>query len=178
MAYGIQGQPVPLFDRLVEDSEDDAEELAQRRDPMRVYGIAALRESVRKDLERLLNSRSLALMPDYPTVLDYGVADFSHLHAASLTDRTLLAASLRAAIAAYEPRLQAPAVTVESDPNPSHAMRAVATITGRLQLKQMRELVSFEVLRMEAKEQILVQSATVQALPIEGSAGTRSATHG
>ncbi len=167
MAYGIQGQPVPLFDRLI----DEVPELAREQTPMRVYGEDGLRRSVARDLGRLLNTRSPNLMPVYPTVLDYGVPDFGHLFAASLTDRTTLAETIRAAIVAYEPRLQSPAVTIEADP--VNGLHALGIITGKLGLSRLPEPVSFEIFRPEPEGEILVRP-----IPPRTLAGSRSVPRG
>ena len=172
MAYGIQGQPVPLFDRLI----DEAPELAREQTPMRVYGEDGLRQSVARDLTRLLNTRSAGLMPGYPTVLDYGVPDFGHLFAASLTDRTALAESVRAAIVAYEPRLQSPVVTIQADP--SNVLQALGLITGKLGLDLLSEPVSFEIFRPESEGDLLVRPVPFRTLTVPPRAGSRSITRG
>ncbi|UTH75147.1 type VI secretion system baseplate subunit TssE [Chromobacterium sp. IIBBL 290-4] len=82
-----------------------------------------LQESVRAELERLLSSRRAARpYLSEPSVIDYGVADWSALHPARAEDRQLLEREIRLAIRAYEPRLEHPDVSVEPAGRP-HALR-------------------------------------------------------
>jgi type VI secretion system protein ImpF len=104
---------MPLFDRLV---DRDPSLRAEVR-PMRTLDRRGLRESVRRELEQLLNTRCpvpahhLAGRPR--TVIDYGIPDFSTFSARSFADRQRLADILRQAVETYEPRLGRVRVTIE-----------------------------------------------------------------
>jgi len=104
---------MPLFDRLVDRDPTLRRELR----PLRTLDRGGLRESVRRELERLLNTRSSLpadrLAARERSSIDYGVPDFSMFSAASFADRQRLAEIVRRAIAAYEPRLAGVRVHLE-----------------------------------------------------------------
>lgn len=67
----------------------------------------ALADSVREELTRLLNSRRAGpTLSTPPTVLDYGIGDWSGLQASNSDDRRRIAREIRAAISHFEPRLK------------------------------------------------------------------------
>lgn len=73
----------------------------------------ALADSVREELTRLLNSRRAGpTLSTPPTVLDYGIGDWSGLQASNSDDRRRIAREVRAAINHFEPRLKAGEVEV------------------------------------------------------------------
>lgn len=117
----------PLFDRLVDRDPGLRRELR----PLRTLDRRGLRESVRRELERLFNTRCpvpahrLAGRPR--TVLDYGIPDLSGFSPRSHEDRERLAAILRRAVEAYEPRLADVRVQLEADPHDELAL------AGRIQ---------------------------------------------
>ena len=85
-----------LFDRLA-GGADDAPTLDRQ----------ALADSVREELTRLLNSRRAGpALSAPPTVLDYGIGDWSGLQASNSDDRRRIAREVRAAISHFEPRLK------------------------------------------------------------------------
>lgn len=92
-----RGSAVPLFDRLAVGGETQ------------LVGAGALRESVARDLGRLLNTRSRLTVAAFSssdgTVVDYGVPDFSERSLRSGADRDAIAAAVRRAIELFEPRL-------------------------------------------------------------------------
>lgn len=96
---------MPLFDRLVDRDRFLRRELVQ----MRTIDRGVLKESVRRELEQLFNTRcpipAHLLASRTRTVIDYGVPDFSTISARNVADRARLAAMLRSAIEAYEPRI-------------------------------------------------------------------------
>ena len=131
----IRGSSLPLFDKLTETPADfGPDALADR-----VLGERSLRESVRQDLSRLLNTRSGQRGPLQQlvegTVLDYGLPDFSSLTPASDGDRNLLAKAVAARIAAHEPRLRNVRVVLDPDPVFPHKVQGVITasmVTGEV----------------------------------------------
>ena len=150
----IKGAKALLFERLVDENPNTPGE-AQ---PFRIYGVAALRESVQRELARLLNTRSPVLggMADERdrTVIDYGIPDFSHVGPASTTDLQHLAQVLERTIAAYEPRLQQVRITLEPATNSQSVVRGV--IAGNLIVGTVNEPIAFPlVLSLKTGEMIL-----------------------
>ena len=101
-----------LFERLVD------RELGQEEpQPFRVLTREELRESVRRELGQLLNSRCpvpLQLIGEVDrTVINYGIPDFSSLSPQSSDDRKLIAAVIGETIAAFETRLKNVSVNAE-----------------------------------------------------------------
>lgn len=137
----IRGSPLPLFDRLCQAPAEPG------RGPLadRVLDSAGLRESVRQDLSRLLNTRASLRGPleqlASGTVLDYGLPDFSPLTPASETDRNLLAKVVAARISAHEPRLRNVRVVIAADTANPRAVQGV--IMASLALGEVCEPVTF-----------------------------------
>lgn len=139
----IQGARVPLFDRLI-DHEPGIRKDAR---PLRVYERRDLLASVARDLHRLLNCRcpSFAAMDAAKaTVLSYGIPDFSAMCAASVSDRRLLAETLRAAITAFEPRLLNVTIQFTAGQEPQNILSG--SIHAQLRIGRMLEPVTFPVL--------------------------------
>jgi type VI secretion system protein ImpF len=96
-----------VLDRLLADPKDGAEGLTL------TYSLEQLRESVARDIESLLNSRS-ALdfdeLRDLPhtrkSVVCYGIRDFVGRVLSNSDEQRHIAASLSHAIASFEPRLR------------------------------------------------------------------------
>jgi len=82
------------------------ERLAGTAGDAHVLDRHALAASVREELSRLLNSRRAGpARSTPPTVLDYGIGDWSGLQASNSDDRRRIAREIRAAISHFEPRL-------------------------------------------------------------------------
>jgi type VI secretion system lysozyme-like protein len=131
-----KGQPAPLFERLVENQPPAGE-------PLRSYETAQAAESVRREVERLLNTRRSPLPPSVSgtTVIQYGVPDFSHLAAANTLDLLALSRVLSQAIQSFEPRLTSVRVELQADPkDPSGAM---GYLYASLQIRMVSEPVCF-----------------------------------
>ena len=89
----------PLFERLASSAEEAQGAAAFDRD--------ALADSVRTELLHLLNTRrSAPAMTTQPSILDYGIADWTALQGQRGDDRRQLAREIRTAIQHFEPRLQ------------------------------------------------------------------------
>lgn len=111
----ISGAKTPLFDRLLDDGPD----VRQPVSPNRALDAHNLRESVRADLVRLLNTRT-NLRGDIRelargTVLDYGIPDLSPISADSEHQRVGLAKLVEEVISTYERRLQNVKVLIQID---------------------------------------------------------------
>ncbi len=137
--------PAPLFDRLV----DREPQVAGEPRPLRTLDPRGLRESVRRELERMLNTRS-SLPADVLagreelTVLEYGIPDLSAFSAANEDDQRLLVALVARAVAAFEPRLRGVRVAFErlADGQRSLLLR----IDAELMRDEVAEPVSFPTL--------------------------------
>ncbi len=105
---------MPLFDRLVDRDRFLERELVQTR----TLDRRGVRESVRREMEQLFNTRCpipahrLGSRPR--TVIDYGIPDFSTFSARDPNDRARLAVILRKALESYEPRLANVKVDIEA----------------------------------------------------------------
>jgi type VI secretion system protein ImpF len=124
----------PLFDRLVGGE--------------RTLTVRGLRESVRRELELLLNTRSSfpsRRLPGAPlTVIDYGIPPLADFSARNADDQNKLAAALRDAIAAFEPRLAS--VRVRAIPPEVDQMSIEFAIDAdHLVGENVRERVSFAI---------------------------------
>jgi type VI secretion system protein ImpF len=122
-----------LFDKLVADNDflggrgEEVDKVEESRAAMRYYSVprlerfneAALRATVRRELAWLLNTTHLGSaidLDDYPhvqtSVLNYGVPDMTGkaLHRRLIMQR---AKEIRAAIRAFEPRMEEKSLIVE-----------------------------------------------------------------
>jgi type VI secretion system protein ImpF len=137
------GARVPLFDRLVDTEPESQKELQ----PLRALDKNGLKESVRRELGRLLNTRCpipLAPPPAERTVINYGIPDFSSLSPHSSDHRNRLESQIRDAISNYEPRLADVKVMIE--PAKPQDRSLVANVEAKLQLDTIREPVSFSII--------------------------------
>ncbi len=137
----IEGARALLFEQLVDDRKLSAEE--RRR--LRVLDREALKESVYRELERLLNTRCSTPMHllggEEKTVLNYGIPDFSALSPQSADDQRRLASIIGQTIAAFEPRLRQVRVTMERFLNSENAL--LVRIDAVLAVASIIEPVSF-----------------------------------
>lgn len=108
-----------------------------------------LHASVRRELQRLLNTRCpvpaevAAARPR--TVLEYGLADFSHHYTRDAVARAELAAEIDRAVAAYEPRLRNARATVD-DAGSERGVRV--SIHAQMLVGDVIEEVAFVELQM------------------------------
>jgi type VI secretion system protein ImpF len=144
----------PLFDRLV----DRDPRLRREVRPMRTLDRRGLKESVRRELELLFNTRcpfpAHRLAGRERSVIDYGIPDFSIFSARSFEDRERLAELLRRAVEAFEPRLAGVRVYIE--PVPGDDLTLAGRIEAILVADPVAEPVLFEtVLQMrESKVEV------------------------
>lgn len=130
-----------LLDRLVDKSPD----VSQEPKPLRTLDRAELRQSVRRELERLLNTRS-SYAPEIlkqmeRTVINYGIPDYYHLSPKSLEDQKALAQELGKTIAIYEPRLQDVHVVIDRYDDDKKSL--MAGVRGVIVVESIRDPVSF-----------------------------------
>jgi type VI secretion system protein ImpF len=140
----IAGARALLFDRLVDLHPDEDE--GER--PLRILNREQMRASVRRELERLLNTRcSLPLHgigEAERSVINYGIPDFSSLSAQNPDDHVLIASIIGKTISAFEPRLRQ--VRVEVQPSDDDEGALWLSIDGVMAIDLFNEPVSFPVL--------------------------------
>jgi type VI secretion system lysozyme-like protein len=139
----IQGGKPNLFERLT-----DLDPASQHESvPFRILGQEELRQSVRREVVCLLNTRSSRPLDfqgdDELTVLDYGIPDFSSLSAANDADRKRLAAILVRVLSAFEPRLGRIEVTFATAPGSQTSL--LGQIHAVMEVGWVKEPVSFPV---------------------------------
>ncbi|TVO63676.1 type VI secretion system baseplate subunit TssE [Denitromonas ohlonensis] len=132
-----------IFDKLFDESPVQA---LRRR-----LSMDELKDSVARDLEALLNTRTIideSLESDYPlalgSVASFGLNDFSGLSLASVNDRRRICASIERAIARHEPRLRDIEVGLELDRRSINALYFF--IRGVLVVRPAQEPVSFDAM--------------------------------
>jgi type VI secretion system protein ImpF len=138
---------MPLFDRLV----DRDPRLRREVRPLRTLDRRGVRESVRRELELLFNTRcpfpAHRMAGRERSVIDYGIPDFSTFSPRSFEDRERLAEVLRRAVEAFEPRLAQVRVRVE--PLPGDDLALAGRVEALLLTESVPEPVSFDtVLQM------------------------------
>jgi type VI secretion system protein ImpF len=136
----IAGARALLFDRLVDVSDQHEGE-----QPLRILNSKQLKASVRRELERLLNTRcSIPLhqiSEEERSVVNYGIPDFSSLSPHNADDHALIAAIVGQTITAFEPRLRQ--VRVEVGPVFSAESALWLNINAELAIGMYSEPVSF-----------------------------------
>ncbi|MGB9108998.1 MAG: type VI secretion system baseplate subunit TssE, partial [Telluria sp.] len=132
-----------LFDRL--DADDDAAQGGFRA-PLKK--VDDWRDSITRDLEALLNTRS-ALLPGalagYPevssSIVNYGLIDFAGMCLTSDTDQKRICMAVRLAIERHEPRLDK--VTATLQPRKGAINRVDFVITAQLKNTTVDEPMQF-----------------------------------
>lgn len=139
----ITGARALLFDRLVDVHADGDE---QERH-LRILNREQLKASVRRELERLLNTRCSIplhrLAEEERSVINYGIPDFSSLSPHNADDHALIAAIVGQTITAFEPRLRQ--VRVEVGPALGAESALWLYISAELAVGMFAEPVSFPV---------------------------------
>ena len=133
---------VPLFDRLA-----SIESTAPFGSPGEPLDREGLRESLRRELERLLNTRcslsAQALVDRDRTVIDYGIPDLAHLSPKDSSNRDAICYHIKQAVEAYEPRLRRVSVTAEEIVDDAHSLRV--RIEAEVFGDRLGETVNFDV---------------------------------
>jgi type VI secretion system protein ImpF len=135
-----------VLDRLIDLEPREQSEAALTR----AQSIRALRMSVRRDLEWLLNTRRTPLPAgeEYPeasrSLYNYGFPDFTTFTLANPKDRLRLVKGLESVIRVFEPRLDAVHVVLV-DADSSDASRAVRfQIEALLKMDPVPEQITFD----------------------------------
>ena len=135
----IEGARALLFDRLVDVSPEWDEH------ERRILNRDQLKASVRRELERLLNTRCSIplhqLGEEERSVINYGIPDFSSLSPRNADDHVLIASIVGQTITAFEPRLRG----VRVDVGPGAQSSLFLNISAELTVGLFTEPVSFPV---------------------------------
>ena len=134
-----------LMERLIDQDPKNATE-----NPMtRAQSLRLLKNSLRRDLEWLLNSRQNpeAVGPEYRelerSLFNYGLPDATSLSWTSLADRQKLSRMIQLAVARFEPRIsRLKVVPLESMGSARHVLRF--QIEGLLDMDPAPEHISFD----------------------------------
>ena len=109
---------------------------------------SGIRESVVRDLSRLLNTRAPLFGPvperASKTVLNYGIPDFSALSPSSEADTAMLSALMAERISRFEPRLSDVRIAFLKNPQSHNSL--IGVIYANLIVGTVREPVSFPLL--------------------------------
>jgi type VI secretion system protein ImpF len=141
MPFGNRTEPlvISVLDRLLTEPK-------QRPD----QSVNGLLESVRRDLQNLLNTRwrCESWPPDLKqlqtSLINYGIPDFTGTRFTSPGSRRELAATIEDAIARFEPRLADARVSVEEVPDDNFGRTLKFRIVAYLQTKPAPEVVQFD----------------------------------
>ena len=146
-----------VLDRLLDDRPGVTSEPVVSR----AQSLRALKKSVARDLEALLNTRR-ELLDDPPeelaevsrSVLTYGLPDFTSFNLAATDDRVRLRRCLEDTVTTFEPRLRRVRVSIES-PRP-HERVLRFRIDALLRTDPSPEPVVFDkVLQLHTQEYVI-----------------------
>ncbi len=133
-----------LLDRLIDDEPGNRGEAPDSR----AQSLKELKDSVRRDLEWLLNSRrppaepALSAKELWRSVYCYGLPDTTGLAMSSADDRGRMARMVASAVAAFEPRLMN--VTVNMEPASAGSRILHFQIDALLRMEPSPARVSFD----------------------------------
>lgn len=151
------GVRISVLDRLIDYDPG----LSHEADPSRPKSLRQLRDSVRRDLEWLLNTRQveLALDPDLKevnrSVAAYGLPDFSLLNAHKTDDQKEIRRQLEDTIRFFEPRLEG--VVVNFQPSESTDRLMHFRINARLKVDPEPEPITFDTVVQTGNGQFIVK---------------------
>jgi len=146
-----------VLDRLL----DYEPELSREPPASRAKSLRQLKQSVKRDLEWLLNTRRYAeeLSPELKELNEsmavYGLPDFTAASVKSPSDQKMMRRSLENAIRVFEPRLEDLIVTLEPMDGIERVMRF--RIDARLKVEPAPEPVTFDTVLQLGSGQIIVQ---------------------
>ena len=147
-----------LFDRL--DADDDVSQSRCRASPRKAD---EWRESITRDLEALLNTRTAllpAVLAGYPevsaSVVNYGLIDFAGMCMTSDTDQKRICIAVQKAIERHEPRLHR--VTATLQPRKGAINRVDFVITAELKNAPVAEPMQFNAVFQPSLQRYSVQS--------------------
>jgi type VI secretion system lysozyme-like protein len=123
----------------------------EERVPLRILDRRGLVESVRREVERLCNTRiprgAHRRDGEAPTILDYGVPDFSDCQTLSPDEQQRILADVARALEAFEPRLRHVELTLDGASAP---YKLALALQGEIVSGDITEPLSFPVLLGDA----------------------------
>lgn len=131
-----------VLDRLI----DYEPEMSREAPASRSKSLRLIKQSLKRDLEWLLNTRSRAVpLPDdlkevNASLAAFGLPDFTTANARSGHDQQRMRRALETAIAVFEPRLEGVVITVADGSERSLRFR----IDGRLKVDPAPEPITFD----------------------------------
>lgn len=151
------GVAISVLDRLIDYEPGTSREPVASRSK----NLRQLKETVRRDLEWLLNTRQVAkgLPADLKELSNslaaYGLPDFSNLVVDHVDDQKRMRSEIEDAITVFEPRLQDVVVTLQ----PSHSTDRLMhfRIDGRLNIEPAPEPISFDTVLQLVSGQYVVK---------------------
>jgi type VI secretion system protein ImpF len=146
-----------VLDRLLDDRPD----LSTEPVGSRAQSLRALKKSVARDLELLLNTRQEALdgvsddFSELPrSLLTYGLPDFTSLNLGTPNDRARVRRCLEDAISVFEPRLRH--VRVNFEPPREHDRTLRFRVEAVLRTDPSPEPVAFDmILQLNTQEYVV-----------------------
>lgn len=157
----MKGFEPSLFDKLFDERPFTAIRRQQSLDE--------LKDSVARDLESLLNTRTVIdedLVDAFPLALgsiaSFGLNDFAGLSLASVNDRRRICQSIERAISRHEPRLREVQVSLELNRNAINAL--FFSIKALLVVRPAQEPVSFDALLQPTTLQYSIQQSRLRGM--------------
>ncbi len=149
-----------VLDRLIDLAPRNQNEAPLTRSE----SLRKMRAAVRRDLEWLLNSRSIASPPDPAlrelnrSLYNYGLPDISSVHLSNPNEQRRLLQLIERAIEIFEPRLKDVRVTRLEDASLQSLHRMNFRIEGMLQMDPSPEHVSFDTILDGVNQQYSIKS--------------------
>ncbi len=159
MASGLPKELLPSFlDRLIDAGRSESSGAV-------VYTLEQMIDTVRADIEELLNTRQSQPMFDCPyplvkeSILAYGLPDLNSIPGASARDSDAIGEHIAGLIEIFEPRLRNVRVEIETDDMPAEDARQLRfQISGSLNVDPAPE-VGFETIVELSTGQTKVQTS-------------------
>jgi len=145
-----------VLDRLIDDEPGQSREAPTSRPK----SVGDLKQSVKRDLEWLLNTRQVVggappgLKELNRSLATYGLPDFSAVSIKSPADQARMERTLENAIGAFEPRLEGVTVTIIPPRDVEQKMRF--RIEARLRVEPAPVPVTFDTVLQASSNQYLV----------------------
>ncbi len=163
----MKGFTPGLFDRLMDVPVHGASSGTVSR-----LSIEDLKDSVARDLEALLNTRTVIpeeILKRFPecgrSIATYGLNDFAGLSLSSTDDRAFICRSLERAIARHEPRLRNVQASLELRADAVNRLNFA--ITALLVVNSAHEPVNFDaVLQPSSLQYTISKARRVSATPL------------
>lgn len=150
------GVTISVLDRLIDYEPGNSREPVTSRSK----NLRQLKDTVRRDLEWLLNTRKVAGLPSDLKELNnslaaFGLPDFANLSAGYIDDQKRMVSDIEETIRVFEPRLQDVVVTLQPSRSVERLMHF--RIDGRLNVEPAPEPVSFDTVLQLVSGQYVIK---------------------